>query len=102
MPYASSSSMMQDIPVWWRWYYWANPIAWSLYGLMESQLGNVDTPVTNPDLVQKQQSVKQYIADNYGYKYDFLWVVAVVHVGLTLLFIFVFAYGIKKINFQKR
>ena len=94
--------MMQDIPVWWRWYYWANPISWSLYGLIGSQLGDVDTPLTNPDLFGKQISVKQYIEDNYGYKYNFLGVVAIMHVGLILLFIFVFAYGIKKFNFQKR
>ncbi|PNX98846.1 pleiotropic drug resistance protein 1-like, partial [Trifolium pratense] len=35
------------IPVWWRWYSWANPVAWSLYGLVASQYGdikhNIDT-----------------------------------------------------------
>ncbi|GAU13808.1 hypothetical protein TSUD_261350 [Trifolium subterraneum] len=29
------------MPVWWRWFYWANPVAWSLYGLFASQFGNV-------------------------------------------------------------
>ncbi|KAL0291437.1 UNVERIFIED_CONTAM: Pleiotropic drug resistance protein 1 [Sesamum radiatum] len=23
-------------PVWWRWYHWANPVAWTLYGLVAS------------------------------------------------------------------
>uniref|UniRef100_A0A804MZ33 ABC transporter domain-containing protein n=1 Tax=Zea mays TaxID=4577 RepID=A0A804MZ33_MAIZE len=27
------------IPVWWRWYYWANPVSWTLYGLLTSQFG---------------------------------------------------------------
>jgi len=31
---------MQQIPVWWRWYYWAFPISWTLYGLITSQLGD--------------------------------------------------------------
>ncbi|MQM16082.1 hypothetical protein Taro_049036, partial [Colocasia esculenta] len=26
----------QRIPIWWRWYYWVCPLAWSLYGLISS------------------------------------------------------------------
>ncbi|KAJ0755440.1 Pleiotropic drug resistance protein 1 [Helianthus annuus] len=22
----------ESIPVWWRWYYWGNPLAWTIYG----------------------------------------------------------------------
>ncbi|CAN6217162.1 unnamed protein product [Urochloa humidicola] len=28
------------IPAWWRWMYWADPAAWTIYGLMLSQLGD--------------------------------------------------------------
>ena len=93
---------MQSIPKWWRWYFWADPVAWSVYGLVTSQLGDVTTLVNNPDIVGQQPSVKSYVEDNFGYKYDFLGVVAAVHVALPLLFVFVFAYGIKKLNFLKR
>eukprot|EP01018_Ginkgo_biloba_P029759 Gb_17948 [translate_table: standard] len=31
------------ILVWWKWYYWANPVAWTLYGLLTCQYGNVET-----------------------------------------------------------
>lgn len=92
----------QSIPIWWRWYSWADPIQWSLYGLIASQLGDIETPIQNPDVVGTQQSVKAYIKDTLGYEHDFLGVVAAVHLGLTFMFLFVFAYGIKKINFQKR
>lgn len=27
------------MPVWWSWYYYCNPLAWGVYGLMDSQLG---------------------------------------------------------------
>ncbi|WJX84454.1 hypothetical protein P8452_67030 [Trifolium repens] len=27
------------IPIWWRWFYWANPVAWSFNGLATSQFG---------------------------------------------------------------
>ncbi|GMH03649.1 hypothetical protein Nepgr_005488 [Nepenthes gracilis] len=29
------------IPIWWRWYYWAFPMAWSFYGLVASQYGDI-------------------------------------------------------------
>ncbi|XP_060974370.1 ABC transporter G family member 36-like [Cannabis sativa] len=29
------------IPIWWRWYYWACPVAWTLYGLVKSQYGDL-------------------------------------------------------------
>lgn len=89
------------IPVWWRWYYWANPISWSLYGLIASQLGNVNDPLKNPD-PNGPQTVKLYIQETIGFDYDFLGVVTGMHVGITLLFLFVFAYCIKTLNFQKR
>ncbi|MED6181540.1 ABC transporter G member 39 [Stylosanthes scabra] len=89
-----------QIPVWWRWYYWANPVAWTLYGLITSQLGNSEAQLEIPGSGTVQ--LKQLLKDNLGFDYDFLPVVAVVHVGWGLLFLFVFAYGIKFFNFQKR
>ena len=77
-------------------------MAWSIYGLVASQLGDVTTPINNPDFVGEQQSVKVYLEQNFGYEHNFLGVVAAVHVGLALMFVFVFAYGIKKFNFLKR
>ncbi|KAI6669859.1 hypothetical protein NL676_004744 [Syzygium grande] len=26
------------IPVWWRWYYWCSPVAWTIYGIFASQI----------------------------------------------------------------
>ncbi|KAK0583718.1 hypothetical protein LWI29_001978 [Acer saccharum] len=34
-----------QIPVWWRWYYWGSPVAWTLYGVLVSQVGDKDTPL---------------------------------------------------------
>ncbi|KAF3673549.1 Pleiotropic drug resistance protein 3 [Capsicum annuum] len=31
------------MPIWWRWYYWACPVAWTLYGLVASQFGDIET-----------------------------------------------------------
>ncbi|XP_027367782.1 pleiotropic drug resistance protein 2-like isoform X3 [Abrus precatorius] len=89
-----------QIPIWWRWYYWACPTAWTMYGLLTSQVGDKDTPVEVPG--SGSMSVKAYLEKQMGYEYGFLGVVAVAHVAFVALFLFVFAYGIKIFNFQKR
>lgn len=46
--------------------------------------------------------VKDYLKDVLGYESDFLGYVVLAHIGWALLFAFVFAYGIKFLNFQRR
>ncbi|KAJ1418854.1 P-loop containing nucleoside triphosphate hydrolase [Sesbania bispinosa] len=89
-----------QIPIWWRWYYWASPVAWTLYGLITSQLGDKSTEVEIPGAGSVE--LKEFLKQNLGYHYDFLPAVAAAHVGWVLIFVFVFAYGIKFLNFQKR
>ncbi|KAJ4836415.1 ABC transporter G member 36 [Turnera subulata] len=85
------------IPIWWRWYYWTCPISWTLYGLLTSQYGNI-----NDRRIETGQTVEAVLGTYFGYKYDFLGVVAAVVVGLGVLFALVFAFAIKKFNFQRR
>lgn len=82
--------------MWWRWYYWGCPVAWSLYGLMATQFGDLDDPMENG------QTVEVFVKDYYGYKRDFVGVIAAGVIGFTLLFAFVFALSIKVFNFQRR
>ncbi|VFQ81308.1 unnamed protein product [Cuscuta campestris] len=89
-----------QIPVWWRWYYWGSPVAWTIYGLITSQVGDITDTVAIPGGVDMR--VKDYLKDGLGYDYDFLGVVAAAHVGWAILFCFVFAYAIKSFNFQRR
>ncbi|KAI7727409.1 LOW QUALITY PROTEIN: hypothetical protein M8C21_009515 [Ambrosia artemisiifolia] len=84
------------IPVWWRWYYWGNPLAWTIYGMVVSQFGEYD------DLLVNGETVKGYLDRYFGYKHDFLGAIAGVHIGLVIVFGFIFAYCIKSFNFQKR
>ncbi|XP_019101287.1 PREDICTED: ABC transporter G family member 34-like [Camelina sativa] len=88
------------IPIWWRWYYWASPVAWTLYGIITSQVGDTDSIVHITGV--GDTSLKTLLKDGFGFEHDFLPVVAVVHIGWILVFLFVFAYGIKFLNFQKR
>ncbi|KAF5793227.1 putative ABC-2 type transporter [Helianthus annuus] len=85
-----------SIPVWWRWYYWGNPLAWTIYGLVASQFGDFE------DVLANGESIKDYLDRYFGFKHDFLGAVTGVNVGLVLLFAFIFAYCIRSLNFQKR
>lgn len=82
--------------MWWRWYYWACPVAWTLYGLVASQYGDVE------DMLESGETVKDFLRSYFGYTTDFLGVVAVVIVWIPLFFGFIFALSIKALNFQKK
>nr|CAD1842982.1 unnamed protein product [Ananas comosus var. bracteatus] len=84
------------LPVWWRWYFWACPVSWTLYGLLASQFGDVE------DIMDGGETVKEFLRSYFGYKHDFLGAVAAAMVGFSVLFAIVFAFGIKVLNFQKR
>ncbi|CAN6577466.1 unnamed protein product [Malus baccata var. baccata] len=76
----------EQIPIWWRWYYWASPVSWTLYGLVTSQVGD-----KNGDLVLPgygTMPLKKFLKDAFGFEYDFLPAVAAAHVGWVLLFCF--------------
>lgn len=75
-------------------------MAWTLYGIITSQVGDKDTIVQIAGV--GDTSLKTLLKDGFGFEHDFLPVVAVVHIGWILLFVFVFAYGIKYLNFQRR
>ncbi|KAI3790860.1 hypothetical protein L2E82_04246 [Cichorium intybus] len=89
-----------QIPIWCRWYYWANPFSWTIYGLVTSQIGKIDDIVEVPGA--GNVTVKGFIKERFGYDYDFLPIVATAHIGWILLFFFIFVYAIKFLNFQHR
>ncbi|VFQ92298.1 unnamed protein product [Cuscuta campestris] len=86
-----------SMPVWWRWYFWACPVAWTMYGLVVSQFGDIEDKMSDSD-----QTVKQFLEDYFGYKHDFLGVVAAVIIAFPVVFGFTFAFAIKAFNFQSR
>ncbi|KAL7112056.1 hypothetical protein ACP275_05G129500 [Erythranthe tilingii] len=84
------------IPIWWRWYYWATPLAYTLYGLLVSQFGKIQEPMDSG------VTVEQFLKDYYGFEYDMLGMVAGILLGFVVLFTFIFAYSIRAFNFQRR
>ncbi|XP_069147551.1 pleiotropic drug resistance protein 2 [Solanum lycopersicum] len=89
-----------QIPIWWRWYYWGSPVAWTIYGLVTSQVGDKSNLIEIPG--SGEVSLKSYLKESCGFEYDFLGVVAAMHVVWAVFFCFVFAYAIKFLNFQRR
>ncbi|XP_048233398.1 pleiotropic drug resistance protein 1-like [Ricinus communis] len=83
-------------PVWWRWYCWICPVAWTLYGLVASQFGD------RKETLETGVTVEHFVRDYFGFRHDFLGVVAAVVLGFPLLFAFTFAVSIKLFNFQNR
>lgn len=89
------------IPIYWRWYYWANPIAWSLYGLQTSQFGDDDKLVKLSDGTGSVP-MKQLLKDVFGFRHDFLVIAGAMVVAFATIFAVIFAYAIKAFKFQKR
>lgn len=91
----------QRLPIYWSWYYWGNPVAWSLYGLLVSQYGDVDAQVKLAGGAQTM-AIKQLLKEQFGYRHDLLGPAAIAVVSFCLLFALTFAFAIKTLNFQTR
>ncbi|XP_042517769.1 ABC transporter G family member 36-like [Macadamia integrifolia] len=88
------------IPKWWIWYYWICPVAWTVYGLIVSQYGDLEQVIKVSG--GNRQSIKTYVEEHFGYDTNFMGPIAGVLVGFTVFFAFIFAYAIKALNFQQR
>ncbi|XP_022948217.1 ABC transporter G family member 31-like isoform X1 [Cucurbita moschata] len=88
-----------SLPGWWIWFYYICPVAWSLRGIITSQLGDVDTITVGQGF---EGSVKEYLEVSLGYGPGMVGVSVVVLLAFILVFFSIFALSIKFINFQKR
>ncbi|XP_054783595.1 ABC transporter G family member 36-like [Prosopis cineraria] len=94
------------IPKWWVWYYWICPVAWTVYGLIVSQYGDVTKTISAPGYGVNggigDVALNTYIEDHFGFRTDFMGPVSAVLIAFTVFFAFMFAYCIKTLNFQTR
>lgn len=95
-----AKSLLQRIPKWWIWYYWICPLAWTVYGLIVTQYGDLEDEIEVPG--QPKQMIKAYVRNHFGYHTDFMPVVAIVLVGWSVFFAITFAFCIRTLNFQQR
>lgn len=83
--------------MWWRWYHWANPVAWTLYGLIVSQYGDEMDVMTDTN-----ETVRRFVRSYLGFRHEFIGAVAAMVAGFGVVFGLIFALSIKMFNFQKR
>ncbi|CAM0913032.1 unnamed protein product [Alopecurus aequalis] len=88
------------IPVWWRWAYWANPAAWTVYGLMFSQMGDRTELILVPG--QTNQIVRELLEGYLGLQDRYFNLVTYLHLAIIALFAFLFFFFLKHLNFQRR
>lgn len=98
---------MQAIPGWWVWIWYVNPVAWSLYGIIASQMGNFDSVedgygIPDPFNDDKVISVAQLLHDTLGYSHDMIGWVALIMVGFAGSFCILSMIALKRFNFQNR
>ncbi|XP_020113539.1 ABC transporter G family member 51 [Ananas comosus] len=88
-----------NIPGWWIWFYYVCPVAWTLRGIITSQLGDVETRLLGPGF---DGTVKEYLQHYLGFESGMTGVTILVLAGFSLFFFSVYAASIKYINYQKR
>lgn len=90
-----------NMPVYFKWYRYLNPIYWSLYGIIVSQLGDVSELVDlGPGITPVP--VSQYLEDQFGYKHNFIGYVALIMIGYGLAFAVIGVFALQFLKYQKR
>lgn len=74
-------------------------MAWTLRGIISSQLGDVEEIITGTGF---QGTVKEYLEVSLGFGPGWIGWSALILIGFCLLFFTVFALSVKVLNFQKR
>ena len=92
--------MVQAIRGWWIWAFYLNPMTWTTYGLVASQLGDVQDTVPLPD--GTQISFADYVSTELGFEHYYIGWCVLIAVGFCLFFRIVIALSLQFLNFQTR
>ena len=79
------------MPGWLLWYTYLNPVYYSLYGLISSQLGDV-----------AEDQLENAFTGYFGDHHSFIGWCVLIQVAFNLAFRAVIAFSIKYLNWQKR
>ncbi|GAQ78767.1 pleiotropic drug resistance protein [Klebsormidium nitens] len=91
-----------NIPGWWVWMYYLDPVSWTLYGLVGSQLGDVTEGPFPFTQGAPPQTVQEFVHSYFGYKHSFLGWAAFILIVMIAVFWAIVIYATKKFNFQSR
>ncbi|BBM99977.1 ATP-binding cassette, subfamily G (WHITE), member 2, PDR [Marchantia polymorpha subsp. ruderalis] len=89
-----------SIPIWWKWYYWMCPLAYSLYGCVVSQFGDLHEELLMFD--GSTTYIDVLIRERFGFKRSFLPLTSVMVIVFAIVFASIFMYTIARFNFQRR
>ncbi|KAF3450693.1 hypothetical protein FNV43_RR06782 [Rhamnella rubrinervis] len=89
------------IPKWWSWYYYICPVAWTVYGLIVTQYGDIEDTIKVAGMTP-DPTIEWYVENHYGYDMNFMWPTAAILVGFAVFFALMVAVGIKVLSFQTR
>lgn len=90
-----------QMPPWLSWYYYLNPVSWSLAGLISTQLGDVDDELLRtPD--SRLVPVSRYIADTFAFDNSYRYWAVVILLGFVTAFAAVLLASLRFLNWQKR
>ncbi|KAF7127488.1 hypothetical protein RHSIM_Rhsim11G0074700 [Rhododendron simsii] len=88
-----------QIPKWWLWMYYLVPTSWTINGMLTSQYGDVHEKIT---VFGETKTISAFVGDYFGFHHDQLPIVGVVLIIYPVVFAFLFAFCIEKLNFQRR
>ena len=78
-----------------------NPVTWSLYGLVTSNLGDEDGQMVTLT-AGGTQTVPQFLRSRFGYRHEWEGWVVIVLAAFVAFFWGIGALAFKKLNFQQR
>lgn len=76
-------------------------MAWSTYGFIVSQYGDVEYTIEVPGMSRKPM-IKDYIKHEFGYDSEHTGAMAIILVGFAAFIALMYSFFIKKLTFQTR
>ncbi|BDA40539.1 Pleiotropic drug resistance protein 1 [Coccomyxa sp. Obi] len=89
----------QMVP-WWKWYWYINPISWTLYGIIVTQLGDDNTVVDIPG--GGSTTISGYLDSTYNYQLSWIGNIIGILIGFMVFFGALAILSLKFINYQRR
>ncbi|KAL4428984.1 hypothetical protein ABPG77_006023, partial [Micractinium sp. CCAP 211/92] len=90
------------IPAGWIWMYWADPVSYTLYGLVVNQLGDVTSLTLVAGTADTYVPVNEYVTNYFGFKHSFQWATVGVLIGFVFFFRCLALLAMTRMNFQNR
>lgn len=87
---------------WLRWYSYINPFFWTLGGIIQSQLGDVDDQFIALPGTGSSIPVSSYVKGYFGYKPSYTWLSSLILMAFIATFWIVSIVALRRFNFQNR